>query len=551
MSGAPDAVVIGSGAGGGIAAKVLAEGGLRVLLLEKGESFFVGLERSDAPPESLFSNDELKLVHRDFIDQDPRIEPRTFRRDEGAPVFVGKVNTLGVTVGGGSIHYDGNSPRVQHKDLRARSIHGDIEGATLADWPISYDDLEPFYTEVEETIGVQGAAGVNPFEERRSAPYPMPPGYPKYVSVVLADAARSLGYHPFPTPLAINSMPYRGRPACTNCGYCGSFGCAVNAKGSTAVTAVRDALLTGRCELRSSCFAYALRTDASGARVEAVEYIGPSGEVVRQEGGLFVLAGNAIESARLCLLSAGAAHPLGVGNASGLLGRNLMFHSVQTAFGVMPHRTHIHRGHVGSLCMDDFNRAPGPEDSEPVLGGGIVEFGAQLHPIAEAKNLQLFGVAHKDYMRESRLRDHLAVVTLIGEDLPQLGNRVDLDPEVRDVYGFRVARITYTGHPNDARAIARYAPLMEEILWRAGAITVASVPLEVQTGGVPSTRHLLGTLRMGADPESSVVDPWGRFHRVENLYCADGGVFVTSTGYNPTLTIQALACRQAHHIVGS
>lgn len=548
--GYPDVVIIGSGAGGGVAAKVLAEAGLTVLLLEKGDNLFVGLDRPEGIVRNDLGNDELKFVHRDMIDQDPRIEPRTFRQSEGdKTVFVGKVNTIATTVGGGTIHYDGNSPRALQKDFRIRSIYGPLEGTLVEDWPLSYDDLEPYYDEVEKAIGVQGRAGVNPFEEPRSSPYPMPPGYPKYHSVLLADAARSLGYHPYPTPIAINSVAYRGRPACSNCGFCGNHGCAINAKGSTAVTAIRDALLTGNCELRPNCFAYNLRTNESGTAVESVEYIGPGGETVTQPGGLFILAGNAIESARLCLLSSSGAHPAGLGNRSGLVGRNLMFHPTRSIFGLFPQRMHIHRGRVGTQGMDDFLQPPDPDDPDKVFGGGIVEFGAQLHPIMEAKNLPLIGENHKKYMRASPLRDHLAVITFIGEDPPVPTNRVDLDPEVRDVYGFPVARITYRTPPQSERAEKRFVPKLERILWEAGALFVMAVPLELWSGGIPQTKHIMGTLRMGTDPDGSVTDAYGKFHDLENLYCADGGVFVTSTGYNPTLTTQALACRQAHRIL--
>ena len=543
----PDAVIIGSGAGGGMAAKILAEGGLKVLLLEKGDNLFVGLDRPEGIVRNHLGNDELKFVHRDLIDQDPRIEPRTFRRSEGdKTVFMGKVNTIGTTVGGGTIHYDGNSPRVQQKDLRIKTIYGSLEGTSVEDWPLSYDDLEPYYDEVERTVGVQGQAGINPFEEPRSSPYPMPPGYPKYHSEILADAARSLGYHPYPTPIAINSVAYRGRPACSNCGFCGNHGCAINAKGSTAVTAIRDALLTGNCELRPNCFVYGLKTNETGTAVESVEYIGPGGETVSQPGGLFILAGNAIESARLCLLSVSGTHPNGLGNRSGLVGRNLMFHPTRSIFGIFPQRMHIHRGRVGTQGMDDFLKPPDPDK---VFGGGVVEFGSQLHPIMEAKNLVLIGENHKKYMRASLVRDHLGVVTYIGEDPPVRTNQVDLDPEVRDVYGFPVARITYDTPPHSVRAEGRFVPKLERILWEAGAMFVLAVPEALWSGGIPQTKHIMGTLRMGTDPNQSVTDRYGRFHDLENLYCADGGVYVTSTGYNPTVTIQALACRQAHHVL--
>jgi choline dehydrogenase-like flavoprotein len=199
--------------------------------------------------------------------------------------------------------------------------------------------------------------------------------------------------------------------------------------------------------------------------------------------------------------------------------------------------------------MDDFLQPPDPDDPDPVFGGGIVEFGAQLHPIMEAKNLVLIGENHKKYMRASLLRDHLGVITYIGEDPPVPTNRVDLDPDVRDVYGFQVARITYQNPSYSKAAETRFIPKLERILWEAGAMFVFAVPEALWSGGIPQTKHIMGTLRMGTDPDHSVTDRYGKFHDLVNLYCADGGVYVTSTGFNPTVTIQALACRQAHHIL--
>jgi choline dehydrogenase-like flavoprotein len=226
-----------------------------------------------------------------------------------------------------------------------------------------------------------------------------------------------------------------------------------------------------------------------------------------------------------------------------------MFHPLRSIFGVFPHRTHIHRGRVGTQGMDDFLQPPDPDDPDKTFGGGIVEFGAQLHPIMEAKNLPLVGDNHKKYLRASPLRDHLGVITFIGEDPPVPTNRVDLDPRVKDVYGFPVARITYQTPSYSKEAEKRFLPKLERILWEAGALFVMSVPEGLWSGGIPQTKHILGTLRMGTDPDASVTDSHGKFHDLTNLYCADGGVYVTSTGYNPTVTIQALACRQAHHIL--
>jgi choline dehydrogenase-like flavoprotein len=545
----PDAVIIGSGAGGGIAAKVLAEGGMKVLLLERGDNHFVGLDRPEGIVTNRFGNDELKFQHRAFLYHSPRIDPRTFRYSEDEEVsFVGDVDSLASTVGGSTIDYGAVSPRIQPKDLRTKTLFGQLEGTNIEDWPLSYDDLEPFFDEAEKTIGVQGEAGSNPFEGPRSSPFPMPPGYPKYNAELLADAARRLGYHPFPQPTAVNSVAYRGRPACANCGFCSNMGCAINAKGSTAVTAIRDALLTGNCELRPNSFVYLLKTNSSGTRIESVEYIGPKGEKVVQQGGIFILACNAIESTRLCLLSANSAHPTGLGNRSDMVGRNLMFHHEHLTIGVFPNRLHPYRGRTTTQMMDDFNRPPDPDDPNKVFGGGVWIFGGTLNPIAYAKNLPLIGKSHKSWMRDSEFREYIASIEIVGEEPPVLTNRADLDPHVRDVNGFPVARITYKSHPNDQRAAEYYRPKIEEILWEAGAVSVLWVD-DVRARRGPSSNHISGTMRMGTDPDRSVTDPYGKFHDVENLYCADGGLFVTSTSYNPTMTQQALAARQAHHIL--
>ncbi len=541
-----DAIIIGSGAGGSTAAYVLATNGRKVLVLETGDNYFPGLDDPDELPLPLFSNDELKLGERYLISPDPFLEPRTFRPTEadGARTLIGDVNGLPKTVGGAAVHADMKYPRFQETDFRLGSLIGDVPKAHFADWPLTYDELEPFYSAVETLVGVQGHDGSDPFAPPRSRPYPMGPGVPMYVSQLASEGAQKLGYQPFPYPTAVNSQLYRGRPPCVDCGFCSGYGCPENSKGSPAVTLLRDALLTGNCQVRYNSTVSRLMADGTKTRIDGVEYIDPAGATQTVSADLYILAASPIEDARLCLLSDPSGP--GIGNSSGQLGRNLMFHFQTIAVGIFPQRLHGHRGRALTHGMSDFRGVPGDPD-KPLAG--IIEFGAATEVIAEAKiyALTLFqrGEKLKNLMRESPLRDHLMGLTMQAEDAPQLTNYVDLDPDVRDVYGLPVARITYSNHAFELSAREHYAPMMLDIVREAGAQFGFIAPPDT-----PSTsRHVMGTLRMSHDPRASVCDRFGKFHDLENLYCADGAVFVTSSGFNPTLTIHALALRTAGNIV--
>ena len=536
-----DALIIGSGAGGSAAAYVLATHGKKVLVLETGNNYFPGLDDpASGQPVPLFSNDELKLGDRNLIQTDPLIFPRTFRQSEsdGDRIMAGEINGLPRTVGGGAVHADMKYPRFQDWDFHLASEIGDVAGANFADWPLTYGELEPFYSEVETIVGVQGDQGSDPFAPPRSRPYVMPPGPPMYVALLASEGATKLGYHPFPYPTAVNSRPYRGRPACVDCGFCSGYGCPNNSKGSPAVTFLRDALLTGNCQLRYNTTV--TRLIAGGGAVSAVEYIAPDGRTERAQADVYILAASAIESARLCLLSDD------LGNSSGAVGRNLMFHLQTIGVGIFQQRVHGHRGRAVTHGMSDFRGVPS-DPGRPLAG--IIEFGAASELISEAKTYALalgqHGERLKDFMQQSPLRDHLMGLTMQAEDAPQLTNRVDLDPAVRDVYGLPAARITYQSHAWELAAREFYTPKLIELVREAGAQFGFVAPRDVP----PGSRHIMGTLRMGDDPSSSVCDRWGKLHDLENVYCADGAVFVTSSGYNPTLTIQALALRAAANIV--
>jgi choline dehydrogenase-like flavoprotein len=541
-----DAVVIGSGAGGSAAAYVLATHGKKVLVLETGNNYFPGLDDpASGQPVPLFSNDELKLSLRHFIAPDPLLYPRSFRQTEadGVRALTGDVNGLPRTVGGGAVHADMKYPRFQDWDFHLRSEMGETSGANFADWPLTYDELEPFYTEVEQLVGVQGEDGSDPSAPKRSRPFPMPPGPPMYAALLAADGATKSGYHPFPYPSAVNSRPYRGRPPCVDCGLCSGYGCPNNSKGSPAVTLLRDALLTGNCQVRYNATATQL-VAGGGKSVTAVEYIDAAGARQQARADVILLAASAIESARLCLLS--DPNGRGLGNSSGAVGRNLMFHFQTIAVGFFKQRVHGHRGRSVTHGMSDFRGAP-KDASRPL--GGIIEFGTSSELIAEAKQVAFSlggrGDAFASLMKDSPFRDRILALTMQAEDAPQLTNYVDLDPALRDVYGLPAPRVTYKNHAMELASRDFYGPKMVDMLGLAGAQFAFIAPMDVP----PASRHIMGTMRMGGDPSSSVCDAFGKLHDLDNLYCADGGVFVTSSGYNPTLTIQALALRTAANIV--
>lgn len=543
-----DALVIGSGAGGGAVAHVLTKNGLDVLVLEAGPNWFNGLDDATKQPTTMFANDEIKLG-RHFISPDPLVEPRSWRTAEsdGDRTFVGDVNALPKTVGGGAGHADLKMPRFLPSDFELGTRLGAIAGASFADWPIGYDALEPFYGYVERVIGVQGQAGSSPFEGRRSSPYPMPPGLQMYSSGRVATGLTRLGYTPFPYPTAVNSRPYDGRPACVDCGFCSGFGCPSNAKGSPPVTTLRRALLSGHCLLLPGTRATRLVMNGAGNGVAGVEASDPSGKKQTYVADRYVLAASPIEDARLLLLSDRTGS--GVGNSSGQVGRNLTFHFQTVAIGMFEERLHGHRGRAVDTGFSDFRGVPG-DPTRPL--GGIVEISAGEGPVAEAQfYAQIFavlgfdGARFKRLMRQSPGRDRSVVLVMQAEDAPQPTNRVDLDPALRDLDGLPVARVTYRNHAFELSARDFYSPKLIEILGAAGARWAAIAPQDK----IPQSAHVMGTLRFGADPSTSVCDPDGRFHDVGNLWAADGALFPTSSGFNPTLTIMALATRVGGAIV--
>jgi choline dehydrogenase-like flavoprotein len=576
MSGGREVVIVGSGAGGSAAAWALTHAGFHVTIIEKGRHLLSGLG-TKAGPRTLFGNDEVK-GRRAFENPDELLEPRTARsQDEAAQgierSFVGDVNGLPTVVGGGTIHWDAKTPRFWRQDFKTLSTHGPVPGANLADWPLTYDDLAPFYDEVEQRLGCQGDIHQIPSEVLAQAPrtkqLPLPPGPMMYAAALLAEGARKQGLHPYPVSMAVHSRPFRGGQACNNCGFCSGFGCPINARGGAAISFLHDALRHG-ARLKHRCFVFRVRLDRSGRKSTGVDYLDPKGRVRHQRADVVILAPSAIETARLLLMSRTAHHPHGVGNRSDQLGRNLMFHNFTLAFAHFAGDVHAWVGPNTTITIDDFcfpeKGAPARAAGLPYLKGGICETGGTLLLFDEsdlyAAAPNSWGVAHKQLMRSSPLRAHIGGLSMVGEDLPQAANRVDLDPKIRDVYGHPVPRITYSLHRHEIAASNHFGPKLAAMCAAApGALDGAYVPVGQisQTGGPgsdeaalaagpASTAHIMGTARMGSDPRTSVCDAHGRVHEVENLFLGDGSVFASAGGFNPSLTIMALSLRMARHV---
>jgi gluconate 2-dehydrogenase alpha chain len=542
-----DAVIVGSGPSGSTVADLLTAHGWSVIVLEKGANHLIDLQ---APygPLGHSANDELKSLHRHLLGPDPLVEPRTFRRREadGDRLFVGHVNSLPSTVGGGGFHADAKLPRFREDDFRLHSALGPVDGADVVDWPLDYDELEPYYAEAERLVGVAGEE-TNPFAAWRSGPFPMPPGPDMQGALLTMAAAERAGLHPYRAPTGVNSVPYDGRPACNNCGFCGGYGCPIEAKGDP-VALLRRALRTGLCDLRPESYVTAVTMAANGRRATGVRYLDAQRVEHEVRARHVVLAAGAFETPRLMLRQ-------GLGNSSGLVGRNLMYHFQTMTAGGFPHRLESMKGRCVTAAHDDHivgdaaSAAAAREASLPWIRGGLVEHGGASQPVREA-SFYGPGPHHGAAMRRSSLNDRLWVFTMQGEDLAQPTNRVDLDPGIRDAFGFPAGRVTYAPHLHERVTSAHVAPILEAVMRDAGAEwahTTTSPPLgddAVPSLGIaPASYHVMGTTRMGADPSISVVDPHGRLWDAPNVLVVDSSVFPTSAGYNPTLTIMAMAAR--------
>lgn len=533
---AVDFVIIGSGPAGGSVAKELATAGFDVVVLEQGPY----LREKD------FTHDELKFGFHSFLTNDIRKQPQTFRTTAAETAKKDLRLGYGRQVGGGSVHFNANYWRFLELDFRERSTWGAVPGASLADWPITYADLEPFYTKAEYDIGVSGLAGANPFEGPRSRPYPLPPMPAKSSGVLFERGARKLGLHPFPGPVAILSRDYKGRIACRHCGYCPRFGCEFASKSSALATVIRMAERTRRCEIRPNSYVFRIESNSQG-RVTGVAYFDAAGKERFQKARAVVLSANGAETPRLLLLSRSARFPHGLANSSGLVGKNLMYDLGTMCWALFDKPLNEYKSIDVTRVVFDYYAS---DARRGFFGGAGIDARFATTPILHAlaglpPGMPQWGAEWKARVGEyfTHSMSSLAHTT----SLPMESNGVDLDPELKDSWGLPALRVTYQRHPDDVATMKFALARQHEILQAAGAKKTWDFGYDDLSYSV----HLMGTCRMGNDPRTSVVDRFNRAHDVPNLFIVDGSSLVTSGRQQPTATIQALAYRAAAHIIES
>jgi len=501
-------VIIGSGAGGGTLANELCQKGIKVVILEAGA----------VQSNQTFINDEWKSFSQlAWLDKRSTSGSWRVAKDfAGLPAWICK------TVGGTTTHWAGASLRFEAHEFKARTTYGAIDGANLQDWPLTLAELEPYYARAEDRMGVTRTNGV--------------PGLPGNNNFkVMYAGAKKLGYKEVHTGrMAINSAPrdYRGR--CLQLGFCFQ-GCKSGAKWSTLYTELPKAEATGNLDLRPQSHVTRIEHDAGG-KVTGVVYRDKDGNEQRQKARLVCVAGNAIETPRLLLMSASSKYPDGLANSSGQVGRNYLRHMTGSVYAIFKEPVHMYRGTtMAGIIRDESRHDPkrgfaGGYEME-TLALGVPFMAAFLNPGAWGGE---FTSAMDEYA-------NMAGMWLVGEDLPRETNRITLNRTEKDQYGNPIPNVHFDDHANDLAMREHAFRQGERVYQAAGAVRT------IRTPPYPST-HNLGTCRMGAKAASSVCNAYGRTHDIANLYISDGSQFTSGGSENPTLTIVALAIRQAEYI---
>ena len=507
-------LIIGAGASGAAMAWSLADTRMHILCLEQGD----WTNPADYPSAGLDWE-----ARSDFA-----ISPNVRKRDtdypindSSSPIDVANFNG----VGGGTVLFGAHFPRFHPSDFHVNTLDGVAD-----DWPIDYQTLESFYAENERMTGVSGLSGDPAYPPKQSVMPPVPMGKS---GRKFGEAFNKLGWHWWPSDVAIATTDWDGRAKCINLGACGS-GCAQGAKGSADVTYWPHAIRAG-VELRTRCRVREITVSDDGM-ASGVIYYDENGDEQFQAAEVVVLASNGIGTPRILLNSASKVFPNGLANSSGLVGKNLMFHPYAHIQGTFDEPIDGYRGPPMCLWSKEFYETG---DDRGFVRGFTIEMHRGHRVVRTAIDGVLsgripWGTGHHDAYR--KLFNKVMTMSCICEDLPEEHNTVTLDPELKDLDGIPAPKINYTIGENTQRMLEFGAERGKEVFVAAGATDVrATIP--IAKGGW----HLMGTARMGTDPTRSVVNEWGRSHDVKNLFIVDGSIFVTSAGVNPTHTIQALA----------
>lgn len=503
-----DVCIVGAGAAGSVLAYELGKAGMDVVVIEAGPFW---------NPQTDFASDELSMQLLGW--NDTRIT------DGNDPLAMGH-NNSGRGVGGGTVHFTGVFYRFHESDFRVRSIDGVAE-----DWPITYKDLEPYYSKIENEIKVSGPREFpwGPFR----GPYPYPEREPISANAeTFREGCAKLGIRSTVAPLAIISAPFDGRPPCINRGFCNQ-GCLPNSKFSALIHYIPKAIVNG-VEILSDCMVTKVLTDKAGDRVTGVEFV-HDGKTYHQSAKVVIISAFAVETPRLLLNSATSRLPQGLANSSGLVGKYLMPHTGHDIYARFEDEIRLYKGTPVLAVSQDFY------ETDPsrgfVRGYSLNAHGSR--PVEMAGGLAKAGIWGKQ-LREIMIDfNFYARITLVGEVLPSIKNGVSLSDE-KDEYGLPRALVTFSYGENDNKMIAHGVDMSNKILEAAGG-KAAFV--------VPDTAHLMGGCRMGSDPQTSVVNGFCQSHDIPNLYICDASVFVTSGGANPTETVMAIAARTADHLI--
>lgn len=561
-----DICIVGSGAGASPIAYTLAKAGANVLVLEKGPWL----------TEKEFFKDELAIsIHDAYnpkLSDEQHVIEEEYKNEDGSSFWQSEATSdsgwtwwNGTVVGGSSNFMSGYFHRLKPIDFRLKTEFGAINGANVADWPISYDELEPYYAKVEREVGVSGRVVDHPHQEPRSADFPYPPIAELPMSSWIDNAAKEIGYHAIPVPRAILSQPTMGRQSCEYSGYCSSYGCASGAKGSGRAALLNHAIASGNCTIKANSKAHKIATDNKGS-ITGVHYYDSMGREQSVNAKIYVVACQAVETSRLLLASKGEKFPNGLANNNGQVGKNLLFSGGGTGsgdflFDELNEKQRSELKQVGPFInralqdwykIDDKNFVGA--NAQGKAKGGTIDFLFHQNPIARARGTQwgsdeqgndklLWGEELKQSMKQEFTSYKTLRFEVFNDWLPTDNCYVALDEKVTDKWGDPVAKVRIGYHDHDLEVGAYLSQKAEKLLVALGAKNISS-----SVSGAPATNLMAGGCRFGNDPKTSVLNKNCQAHEIDNLYITDGSFMPTGGSVPYTFTIYANAFRVAEQI---